>query len=63
VRIEASLTNSIGVNLSIHCELEFLYPLAQGYDSVVLESDVEIGGTDQKFNLLIGRELQKLTLN
>ena len=38
---------------------EFLYPLAQGYDSVVLEADVELGGTDQKFNLLVGRELQK----
>ncbi len=38
---------------------EFLYPLVQGYDSVALESDVELGGTDQKFNLLVGRELQK----
>ena len=38
---------------------EFLYPLVQGYDSVALEADVEIGGTDQKFNLLVGRELQK----
>ncbi len=38
---------------------EFLYPLLQGYDSVVLHSDVEIGGNDQKFNLLVGRELQK----
>ena len=38
---------------------EILYPLLQGYDSVVLESDVEIGGTDQKFNLLMGRKLQK----
>jgi len=38
---------------------EFLYPLAQGYDSVALEADVELGGTDQKFNLLVGRELQK----
>jgi tyrosyl-tRNA synthetase len=38
---------------------EFLYPLAQGYDSVVLKSDVELGGTDQKFNLLVGRELQR----
>jgi tyrosyl-tRNA synthetase len=38
---------------------EFLYPLFQGYDSVVLESDVEVGGTDQKFNLLVGRELQR----
>jgi tyrosyl-tRNA synthetase len=39
--------------------LEFLYPLLQGYDSVVLKCDVEIGGTDQKFNLLVGRELQR----
>lgn len=38
---------------------EFLYPLCQGYDSVALKADVEIGGTDQKFNLLVGRELQK----
>ena len=38
---------------------EFLYPLCQGYDSVHLKSDVELGGTDQKFNLLVGRELQK----
>lgn len=38
---------------------EFLYPLCQGYDSVHLQSDVELGGTDQKFNLLVGRELQK----
>ncbi len=38
---------------------EFLYPLAQGYDSVALKADVEVGGTDQKFNLLVGRELQK----
>jgi tyrosyl-tRNA synthetase len=42
--------------ISIH---EFLYPLIQGYDSVMLKSDVELGGTDQKFNLLMGRELQK----
>ena len=42
--------------IAIH---EFLYPLMQGYDSVVLKSDLEIGGTDQKFNLLMGRELQK----
>lgn len=42
--------------IAIH---EFLYPLLQGYDSVELESDVELGGTDQKFNLLMGRELQK----
>lgn len=38
---------------------EFLYPLLQGYDSVVMKADIELGGTDQKFNLLIGRELQK----
>lgn len=43
-------------SIAIH---EFLYPLIQGYDSVVLEADVELGGTDQKFNLLMGRELQK----
>ncbi|ART63579.1 tyrosine--tRNA ligase [Kushneria marisflavi] len=42
--------------IAIH---EFLYPLIQGYDSVALEADIEIGGTDQKFNLLMGRELQK----
>jgi len=42
--------------ISIH---EFLYPLLQGYDSVALKSDIEIGGSDQKFNLLMGRELQK----
>src|SRR6185369_5796911 len=38
---------------------EFLYPLVQGYDSVALRADIELGGTDQKFNLLVGRELQK----
>merc|ERR1712113_383110 len=43
-------------SISLH---EFIYPLLQGYDSVYLKSDVEIGGTDQKFNLLVGRELQK----
>jgi tyrosyl-tRNA synthetase len=42
--------------IAIH---EFLYPLIQGYDSVALEADLELGGTDQKFNLLMGRELQK----
>lgn len=42
--------------IAIH---EFLYPLIQGYDSVALKSDIEVGGTDQKFNLLMGRELQK----
>ncbi|OQW92949.1 MAG: tyrosine--tRNA ligase [Beggiatoa sp. IS2] len=45
-----------GQAIAIH---EFLYPLIQGYDSVVLHADVELGGTDQKFNLLVGRELQK----
>jgi tyrosyl-tRNA synthetase len=45
-----------GVPISVH---EFLYPLMQGYDSVALKSDLELGGTDQKFNLLVGRELQK----
>lgn len=45
-----------GQAISIH---EFLYPLIQGYDSVALEADVELGGTDQKFNLLMGRELQR----
>jgi tyrosyl-tRNA synthetase len=44
------------VPISVH---EFLYPLMQGYDSVALKSDLELGGTDQKFNLLVGRELQK----
>ncbi len=39
--------------------IEFMYPLIQGYDSVVLKADVEIGGTDQKFNLLVGRDLQR----
>lgn len=45
-----------GIPISVH---EFLYPLMQGYDSVALKSDLELGGTDQKFNLLVGRELQK----
>ncbi|UEA17663.1 tyrosine--tRNA ligase [Pasteurella canis] len=44
--------------IAIH---EFIYPLLQGYDSVALEADIELGGTDQKFNLLVGRELQKST--
>lgn len=44
--------------ISMH---ELLYPLAQGYDSVMLHADVELGGTDQKFNLLVGRELQRLS--
>lgn len=45
-----------GQPIAIH---EFLYPLAQGYDSVALQADVELGGTDQKFNLLVGRQLQE----
>lgn len=47
---------SSGQSISIH---EFLYPLIQGYDSVAMKADVELGGTDQKFNLLVGRELQR----
>jgi tyrosyl-tRNA synthetase len=43
--------------ISIH---EFMYPLVQGYDSVALKSDIELGGTDQKFNLLVGRDLQRV---
>jgi tyrosyl-tRNA synthetase len=45
-----------GQSIAIH---EFLYPIAQGYDSVALQADVELGGTDQKFNLLLGRQLQE----
>tara|TARA_B100000427_G_scaffold101098_1_gene83342 strand:+ start:9718 stop:10893 length:1176 start_codon:yes stop_codon:yes gene_type:complete len=45
-----------GQSIGIH---EFLYPLLQGYDSVILKSDLEVGGTDQKFNLLVGRHLQR----
>ena len=45
-----------GTSISVH---EFLYPLMQGYDSVALKSDIELGGTDQKFNLLMGRHLQQ----
>ncbi len=45
-----------GQSISIY---EFLYPLVQGYDSVAMNADIELGGTDQKFNLLMGRELQK----
>ena len=45
-----------GQAIAIH---EFLYPLVQGYDSVALQADVELGGTDQKFNLLVGRQLQE----
>lgn len=47
---------SLGQSISVH---EFLYPLMQGYDSVALRSDLELGGTDQKFNLLMGRHLQQ----
>ena len=47
---------SSGQPIAIH---EFLYPLIQGYDSVAMKADIELGGTDQKFNLLVGRELQK----
>ena len=46
-----------GQSISIH---EFLYPLVQGYDSVAMKADVELGGTDQKFNLLVGRQLQEI---
>jgi tyrosyl-tRNA synthetase len=45
-----------GKSIAVH---EFLYPLVQGYDSVALKADVELGGTDQKFNLLVGRQLQQ----
>lgn len=45
-----------GQSIAVH---EFLYPLCQGYDSVAMRADIELGGTDQKFNLLVGRELQK----
>jgi tyrosyl-tRNA synthetase len=55
-RDDFSKRYSEGVPISIH---ELLYPLAQGYDSVALQCDVELGGTDQKFNLLVGRELQR----
>ena len=48
--------HSSGQPIAIH---EFLYPLIQGYDSVAMKADIELGGTDQKFNLLVGRELQK----
>jgi tyrosyl-tRNA synthetase len=47
---------SEGTPISLH---EFLYPLVQGYDSVAIKADVELGGTDQKFNLLVGRDMQK----
>ncbi|MDE3197669.1 MAG: tyrosine--tRNA ligase, partial [Acidobacteriota bacterium] len=55
-REEFSKRYKEGIAISMH---ELLYPLAQGFDSVNLECDVEMGGTDQKFNLLVGRELQK----
>ncbi len=55
-RDDFSKRYSNGQPIAIH---EFLYPLCQGYDSVALKADVELGGTDQKFNLLVGRELQK----
>ena len=55
-RDDFSKRYSTGQPIAIH---EFLYPLIQGYDSVALKADVELGGTDQKFNLLMGRELQK----
>jgi tyrosyl-tRNA synthetase len=45
-----------GIPIGIH---EFLYPLMQGYDSVVVKADIELGGTDQKFNLMVGRDLQR----
>ena len=55
-RAEFSKRYKDGVPISVH---ELLYPLAQAYDSVALRCDVEMGGTDQKFNLLVGREIQK----
>jgi tyrosyl-tRNA synthetase len=55
-RDEFSKRYKDGVPISVH---ELLYPLAQAYDSVALQCDVELGGTDQKFNLLVGREIQK----
>lgn len=55
-REDFSKRYSNGQPIAIH---EFLYPLCQGYDSVAMRADVELGGTDQKFNLLVGRELQK----
>ena len=55
-RDDFSKRYSTGQPISIH---EFLYPIVQGYDSVVLKADVELGGTDQKFNLLVGRQLQQ----
>jgi tyrosyl-tRNA synthetase len=55
-RDDFSKRYSSGQPIAIH---EFLYPLVQGYDSVALKADVELGGTDQKFNLLVGRQLQE----
>ena len=55
-RDDFSKRYKVGQAISIH---EFLYPLVQGYDSVALRADMELGGSDQKFNLLVGRELQK----
>jgi tyrosyl-tRNA synthetase len=55
-RDDFSKRYSSGQSISIH---EFLYPLIQGYDSVAMKADVELGGTDQKFNLLVGRQLQE----
>jgi len=55
-RDEFSKRYEAGIPISVH---EFLYPLVQGYDSVALQSDVELGGTDQKFNLLMAREIQR----
>jgi tyrosyl-tRNA synthetase len=55
-RDDFSKRYSSGQPISIH---EFLYPLIQGYDSVAMRADVELGGTDQKFNLLVGRQLQE----
>jgi tyrosyl-tRNA synthetase len=55
-RAEFSKRYKEGIPISVH---ELLYPLAQAYDSVALQCDVEMGGTDQKFNLLVGREIQK----
>ncbi|VAW90825.1 Tyrosyl-tRNA synthetase [hydrothermal vent metagenome] len=55
-RDDFSKRYKLGKPIAIH---EFLYPLIQGYDSVAMQADIELGGTDQKFNLLVGRELQK----
>src|SRR5580698_763257 len=55
-RDDFSQRHKKGESIALH---EFLYPLVQGYDSVALKADVELGGTDQKFNLLVGRHLQE----